>query len=75
MTAHKINRCFRAVTPGPAPQRSGDGRRLPPSSIRRSALLQTRMYQLIRQKGRARDRLFEIEILDPGAQAFSFTFG
>lgn len=36
---------------------------------------QPRMYQLIRQKGRARDRLFEIEFLDPGAQAFSFTFG
>ena len=34
-----------------------------------------RMYQLIRQKGRATDRLFEIEFLDPGAQAFSFTFG
>ena len=34
-----------------------------------------RLYQLIRQKGRARERLFEIEFLDPGAQAFSFTFG
>src|SRR5262245_27840400 len=36
---------------------------------------QPRMYQLIRQRDRARDRLFEIEFLDPGAQAFSFTFG
>ncbi len=36
---------------------------------------QPRMNQLIRQKGRARDRLFEIEFLDAGAQAFSFTFG
>ena len=36
---------------------------------------QPRMYQLIRQKGGVRDRLFEIEFLDPGAQAFSFTFG
>ncbi|MGA3117803.1 MAG: hypothetical protein ABSF90_25640 [Syntrophobacteraceae bacterium] len=34
-----------------------------------------RMVQLNRQKGRARDRLFEIEFLGPGAQAFSFTFG
>jgi hypothetical protein len=33
------------------------------------------MYQLIRQKGPIKDRLFEIEFLDPGAQAFSFTFG
>jgi len=36
---------------------------------------QPRMYQLIRQKGRIRDRLFEIEFLDRGAQAFAFTFG
>jgi hypothetical protein len=36
---------------------------------------QPRMYQLIRQKGQTRDRFFEIEFLDPGAQAFSFTFG
>jgi thiol-disulfide isomerase/thioredoxin len=36
---------------------------------------QPRMYQLIRQKGPIRDRTFEIEFLDPGVQAFSFTFG
>jgi thiol-disulfide isomerase/thioredoxin len=34
-----------------------------------------RLYQLIRQKGRVKDRTFEIEFLDPGIQAFSFTFG
>ena len=34
-----------------------------------------RMYQLIRQKGRVQDRTFEIEFLDPGVEAFSFTFG
>ena len=34
-----------------------------------------RLYQLIRQKGRVEDRTFEIEFLDPGGQAFSFTFG
>jgi hypothetical protein len=34
-----------------------------------------RLYQLIRQKGRIQDRTFEIEFLDPGVQAFSFTFG
>jgi len=34
-----------------------------------------RMYQLIRQKGQVDDRTFEIEFLDPGIQAFSFTFG
>jgi thiol-disulfide isomerase/thioredoxin len=34
-----------------------------------------RLYQLIRQKGRVKDRTFAIEFFDPGIQAFSFTFG
>jgi cytochrome c biogenesis protein CcdA/thiol-disulfide isomerase/thioredoxin len=34
-----------------------------------------RLYQLIRQKGKVEDRTFEIEFLDPGVQAFAFTFG
>lgn len=34
-----------------------------------------RLYQLIRQKGEVRDHTFTIEFLDPGVQAFSFTFG
>jgi thiol-disulfide isomerase/thioredoxin len=34
-----------------------------------------RLYQLIREKGQIQDRIFEIEFLDPGVQAFSFTFG
>ena len=34
-----------------------------------------RLYQLIRQKGPVEDRTFEIEFLDPGLQAFAFTFG
>ena len=34
-----------------------------------------KMYQLIRQPGTIMDRQFEIEFLDSGAQAFSFTFG
>ena len=36
---------------------------------------QPRMYQLIRQKGAIKGRIFDIEFLDPGVQAFSFTFG
>jgi len=36
---------------------------------------QPRMYQLIRQKGRVQYRTFEIEFLDQGVEAFSFTFG
>ena len=34
-----------------------------------------RLYQLVRQRGKVDDRTFEIEFLDPGAQAFAFTFG
>jgi thiol-disulfide isomerase/thioredoxin len=34
-----------------------------------------RLYQLIRQPGPVGTRLFEIEFLGPGVQAFAFTFG
>jgi hypothetical protein len=33
------------------------------------------MYQLIRQPKPIADRQFEIEFLDPGVEAFAFTFG
>ena len=34
-----------------------------------------RLYQLIRQTGTVRERLFEIEFLDSGVEAYCFTFG
>jgi len=34
-----------------------------------------RLYQLIRQAGDVREHVFSIEFLDPGVQAYSFTFG
>ena len=34
-----------------------------------------RLYQLVRQHETPADRLFQIEFLDPGVQAFAFTFG
>jgi hypothetical protein len=34
-----------------------------------------RLYRLIRQQGSIRDRTFRIEFLNPGVQAYSFTFG
>jgi len=34
-----------------------------------------RLYQLIRQPEPVFDRQFEIEFLDPGVEAYSFTFG
>jgi thiol-disulfide isomerase/thioredoxin len=41
----------------------------------RGVLSEQRMYQLIRQPLPLTDRLFQIEFLEPGAQAFVFTFG
>jgi cytochrome c biogenesis protein CcdA/thiol-disulfide isomerase/thioredoxin len=38
-------------------------------------VIEYRLYQLIRQRGTIEDHTFEIEFLDPGAQAFAFTFG
>ncbi len=34
-----------------------------------------RLYQLIRQAGEVGEHVFSIEFLDPGVQAYSFTFG
>ena len=34
-----------------------------------------RLYQLVRQTGDVADHTFSIEFLDPGVQAFAFTFG
>jgi len=34
-----------------------------------------RLYQLVRQANGSGERLFEIEFLDPGVQAYAFTFG
>jgi len=39
------------------------------------ALKEQRLYQLIRQSEPVADRQFEIEFLDPGAEAYDFTFG
>jgi thiol-disulfide isomerase/thioredoxin len=58
-----------------------DGR--PPGNARGSdvdeqgngAVTEQRLYQLIRQPKPIGDRLFEIEFLDPGVEAFVFTFG
>lgn len=36
---------------------------------------ETRLYQLVRQTGEVRERRFEIRFLDPGVDAYAFTFG
>jgi len=39
------------------------------------SVVEQRLYHLIRQPAPIADRLFEIEFLDPGVEAFAFTFG
>ncbi|MCV3738722.1 cytochrome c biogenesis protein DipZ [Rhizobium sp. TRM96647] len=39
------------------------------------AVTSTRLYQLVRQAGDVEDRNFEIHFLDPGVEAYAFTFG
>jgi thiol-disulfide isomerase/thioredoxin len=39
------------------------------------AVVEQRLYQLVRQPAGIDDRTFEIEFLDAGVEAFSFTFG
>ena len=39
------------------------------------AVTTQRLYQLVRQRRVKDDRQFQIEFLDPGAEAFTFTFG
>ena len=36
---------------------------------------ETRLYQLVRQAGAVKERTFEVRFLDPGVEAFVFTFG
>ena len=63
---------FRVVVDGDAPGRSHgvdvgeDGTGL---------LREGRMYQLVRQPDAIRDRTLEITFLEPGAEAYAFTFG
>ncbi len=38
-------------------------------------MTEQRLYQLIRQSGPVADHTFEIQFLDPGVEAYAFTFG
>ena len=39
------------------------------------AVTEQRLYQLVRQSGPVTDHTFEIQFLDPGVEAYAFTFG
>ena len=63
---------FRVKVNGAAP---GDDHGSDSAADGTGEVRQPRMYQLIRQKEPIKDVTFEIEFLDPGVEAFSFTFG
>lgn len=63
---------FRILIDG-APPRASHGVDVDESGF--GTVVQHRMYQLVRQRGEIAPRLFEIEFLDSGADAYSFTFG
>jgi thiol-disulfide isomerase/thioredoxin len=63
---------FRVLLDGVAP---GAAHGIDVDADGNGAVTESRLYQLIRQRERIADRLFEIEFQDPGASALCFTFG
>ncbi|HVT49967.1 MAG TPA: cytochrome c biogenesis protein DipZ [Dongiaceae bacterium] len=63
---------FRVKLDGAAP---GDAHGTDIDADGNGTVKEQRLYQLIRQPHAVADHTFEIEFLDPGVQAYSFTFG
>jgi thiol-disulfide isomerase/thioredoxin len=63
---------FRVTIDGQAP---GQSHGVDTDAQGNGVVTEHRLYQLIRQNGPIKDHTFAIEFLDPGVQAFSFTFG
>jgi thiol-disulfide isomerase/thioredoxin len=63
---------FRVTIDGQAP---GENHGVDTDAQGNGTVTEHRLYQLVRQKGSIADHTFAIEFLDPGVQAFSFTFG
>ncbi|HEY2372169.1 MAG TPA: hypothetical protein VGH82_06440 [Gaiellaceae bacterium] len=63
---------FRVLLDGEAP---GHSHGLDVDEGGNGALREGRLYQLIRQRDAIRDRTLEITFLEPGAEAYVFTFG
>lgn len=63
---------FRVMIDGQAP---GESHGVDTDAEGNGLVTDHRLYQLVRQQGDVRDRIFEIEFADPGVEAFSFTFG
>jgi cytochrome c biogenesis protein CcdA/thiol-disulfide isomerase/thioredoxin len=63
---------FRVTIDGAPP---GDGRGTDVDGDGQGVVTGQRLYQLIRQDGKVSDHTFGIKFLDPGVQAYAFTFG
>ena len=63
---------FRVTLDGKAP---GDSHGMDIDAAGNGTVTGQRLYQLIRQGDDVADHTFTIEFLDPGVQAYSFTFG
>jgi hypothetical protein len=63
---------FRVLLDGAAP---GAGHGADADADGQGVVTEQRLYQLIRQSGDVREHVFSIEFLDPGVQAYAFTFG
>jgi hypothetical protein len=63
---------FRVMVDGEPP---GDAHGFDADEQGRGTVEQQRLYQLVREPRRIRDRTFEITFLAPGAEAYCFTFG
>jgi cytochrome c biogenesis protein CcdA/thiol-disulfide isomerase/thioredoxin len=63
---------FRVTIDGAAP---GGSRGVDVGADGQGTVTGQRLYQLIRQNGKIADHTFGIEFLDPGVQAYAFTFG
>ncbi|WP_109481572.1 cytochrome c biogenesis protein DipZ [Paraburkholderia sp. C35] len=63
---------FRVTIDGAAP---GDARGTDVGADGTGIVTEQRLYQLVRQTGDVSDHTFTIEFLDPGVEAYAFTFG
>ncbi|MEA2403660.1 MAG: hypothetical protein QOE08_307, partial [Thermoleophilaceae bacterium] len=63
---------FRVLIDGEPP---GDAHGLDVDERGHGTLVESRLYQLVRQRGAIIDRTFEITFLAPGVEAYVFTFG
>lgn len=63
---------FRVTIDGKAP---GKNHGIDTDADGNGVITATRLYQLVRQSGQVETRNFEIRFLDPGVEAYAFTFG